>query len=89
MPQPRPQRHDKRQRHKAGRDARRAALEAARRRQQNRKRAIAAVIVIALVIGLVSLVAAPAGSGDVISDGSDALGVGNGGATELLHDSCH
>ena len=60
---------DKRQRHKAGRDARRAALEAARRRQQNRKRAIATVIVIALVIGLVSLVAGSGDSGtDVATD---------------------
>lgn len=66
MPQAqRPQRHDKRERHKAGRDARRAALEAARRRQQNRKRAIAGVIALALIIGLVSLVA---GTGD---DGTD------------------
>lgn len=60
---------DKRQRHKAGRDARRAALEAARRRQQNRKRAIAAVIAIALVVGVISLVASTGGDGtDVATD---------------------
>ena len=61
--------NDKRQRHKAGRDARRAALEAQRRRQQNRKRAIAAVIVIALVVGLVALVAGTGDNGtDVATD---------------------
>jgi cyclophilin family peptidyl-prolyl cis-trans isomerase len=49
--------NDKRQRHKAGHAARRAALEAQRRRQQNRKRAVAAVIVIAIVVGLLALVA--------------------------------
>lgn len=70
MPQSRPpQRSDKRERHKAGRDARRAALEAARRRQQNRKRAIAAVIVIALVIGIISMVASTGGDEtDVATD---------------------
>ena len=60
---------DKRQRHKAGRDARRAAIEAARRRQRNRKRAIAGVIALALIIGLVSLVAGTGGDEtDVATD---------------------